>query len=321
MHCLHLFAHLRDRFRPLRRGGDGDTAATVRTTNDDGPSNTLYRPTRGPRSPRCRSLPRRRRAQWHWSRRARLRSTSVRTILLAFPCATHVDAFSDGQSLLFRRPTRSIYSMTRDEIAKGIANRFVHSRTYIFLYLGMACLSVTTVVLSLVNTGCPTLPFYILEIIINGAMILEVAIRFVAFGRVRGFLIRVLRHILTLICRRQQFWKSPFNILDLIITAFCIITLAVIFFAGCSNTTKEEEVLDTLLLVARNVLQFGRLATVMRQYVPSVSHYCALFSDISSALLQIRTVDLHPSKTNRPLCRIATTLHARYRHGGRRRRS
>ena len=82
--------------------------------------------------------------------------------------------------------------MSRDEIAKGIANRFVHSRTYIFLYLGMACLSVTTVVLSLVNTGCPTLPFYILEIIINGVMILEVAIRFVAFGRVRGFLIRVL---------------------------------------------------------------------------------------------------------------------------------
>ena len=73
--------------------------------------------------------------------------------------------------------------MTRDEIAKGIANRFVHSHTYIILYLVMAALSVTTVVLSLVN-GCPTLPFYILELIINGAMILEVSIRFVAFGRV-----------------------------------------------------------------------------------------------------------------------------------------
>lgn len=74
--------------------------------------------------------------------------------------------------------------MTRDEITKGIANRFVHSRTYIVLYLVMAALSVTTVVLSLVN-GCPTLAFYILELIINGAMILEVAIRFIAFGRVR----------------------------------------------------------------------------------------------------------------------------------------
>ena len=78
-----------------------------------------------------------------------------------------------------------MYSMTKDEIAKGIANRVVHSRAYILLYLAMAALSVTTVVLSLVN-GCPTLPFYILELIINGAMIAEVSIRFVAFGRVRG---------------------------------------------------------------------------------------------------------------------------------------
>lgn len=84
------------------------------------------------------------------------------------------------------RPTRSIYSMTRDEIAKGIANRFVHSRTYILLYLAMAALSITTVVLSMVS-GCPGLPFYILEFIINTAMILEVSIRFVAFGRVSGF--------------------------------------------------------------------------------------------------------------------------------------
>ena len=73
--------------------------------------------------------------------------------------------------------------MTKDEIAKNIANRFVHSQTYIILYLAMAALSITTVVLSLLN-DCPTLPFYILEFIINAAMILEVGIRFVAFGRV-----------------------------------------------------------------------------------------------------------------------------------------
>jgi len=145
--------------------------------------------------------------------------------------------------------TRSIYSMTRDEIAKGIANRFVHSRTYIILYLVMAALSVTTVVLSMVS-GCPTLAFYVLEFIINGAMILEVSIRFMAFGR--------------------QFWKSWFNVLDLILTAFCGITLVVILFAGCDNTSKEEELLDTMLLVGRNVLQFGRLAMVMRQSGQSI---------------------------------------------------
>jgi len=140
--------------------------------------------------------------------------------------------------------------MTREEITKGIANRFVHSRAYIVLYLAMAALSLTTVVLSMSNGPCPPISFYILELVINGAMILEVSIRFVAFGR--------------------QFWKSPFNILDLIITAFCVITLMVIFFAGCGNTSKEEEILDTLLLVARNGLQFGRLAMVMRQSGQSI---------------------------------------------------
>ncbi|PIL31803.1 hypothetical protein GSI_06507 [Ganoderma sinense ZZ0214-1] len=139
--------------------------------------------------------------------------------------------------------------MTKDEITKNIANRFVHSQTYIILYLAMAALSITTVVLSLVN-DCPTLPFYILEFIINAAMILEVGIRFVAFGR--------------------QFWKSVWNIMDLAMTAFCGITLLVIFFSGCDNTSKEEELLDTFLLVVRNLLQFGRLATVMRQSGQSI---------------------------------------------------
>ena len=80
--------------------------------------------------------------------------------------------------------SRSHYALTRKEITKGIANRFVHSRTYIFLYLTMAALSVTTVILSL-GKGCPPLAFYILEIIINSAMIIEVGIRLVAFGKVR----------------------------------------------------------------------------------------------------------------------------------------
>ncbi|KZS95841.1 hypothetical protein SISNIDRAFT_407855, partial [Sistotremastrum niveocremeum HHB9708] len=144
--------------------------------------------------------------------------------------------------------------LTRSEIAKGLANRFVHSHAYIFLYLGMAALSVTTVVLSLAD-GCPGLAFYILEIIINSAMILEVAVRFVALGK--------------------QFWKAPFNVLDLCLTTLCVITVIVIIFAGCSSGSKEEELLDTLLLVARNVMQFGRLASVMRTYATPPFFICA----------------------------------------------
>ncbi|KAI0052533.1 hypothetical protein FA95DRAFT_1553538 [Auriscalpium vulgare] len=147
------------------------------------------------------------------------------------------------------QPSRSIYALTRGEITRGIANRFVHSRIYIVLYLGMAALSITTVVLSL-KDGCPGLSFYVLEVIINTAMIAEVVIRFLAFGR--------------------QFWKYPFNVFDLIVTTFCALTLLVIFFAGCGAASKEEEILDTLLLVARNVLQFGRLATVVRQSGQSI---------------------------------------------------
>lgn len=81
------------------------------------------------------------------------------------------------------RPPRSIYALTRKEITRGIANRFVYSRTYIFLYLVMAALSVTTVALSL-SDGCPGPAFYVLEIVVNTSMILEVGVRFVAFGRV-----------------------------------------------------------------------------------------------------------------------------------------
>ena len=84
---------------------------------------------------------------------------------------------------MFSSPTRSIYALTRGEITRGLANRFVHSRVYILLYLVMAGLSVATVVLSLTD-GCPGPAFYILEVIINTTMILEVTIRLVALGRV-----------------------------------------------------------------------------------------------------------------------------------------
>ena len=126
----------------------------------------------------------------------------------------------------------------------------------------MAALSVTTVILSLTD-GCPSLAFYILEVIINTAMIMEVGIRLVALGKVRNLVYE--RQIQRNSALFQQFWKSPFNTVDLILTVFCALTLLVLAFAKCGAGSKEEEIFDTLLLVARNVLQFGRLASVMRQ--------------------------------------------------------
>ncbi|KAG5654693.1 hypothetical protein H0H81_007449 [Sphagnurus paluster] len=58
--------------------------------------------------------------------------------------------------------------------------------------------------------------------------------------------------------------------MDLILTIFCALTLLVITFAKCGAGSKEEAILDTLLLVTRNVLQFGRLAAVMRQSGQSI---------------------------------------------------
>ena len=77
-----------------------------------------------------------------------------------------------------------MYALTRSEITRGLANRFVHSRAYILLYLCTAALSATTVVLSL-KDGCPGVAFYVLEVIVNVTMITEVAVRFLSFGRVR----------------------------------------------------------------------------------------------------------------------------------------
>ncbi|KAK9897367.1 hypothetical protein P389DRAFT_169133 [Cystobasidium minutum MCA 4210] len=139
-------------------------------------------------------------------------------------------------------PIRSQHYLSRKELLSGLANRFVFSSFYIWLYLSLALLSLTTVVLSLVS-DCPTLTFYLLELVINMAMIIEVAIRFVAFGK--------------------KFWSSFYNIIDLILTGFCVITVIVIFFSGCS--AKGEEVFDTFLLVIRNVIQFSRLAIVLRR--------------------------------------------------------
>jgi hypothetical protein len=107
--------------------------------------------------------------------------TSTTSVLIQSLLLTWLDDLLTNCNLVFDRRTH--YALTREEITKGIANRFVHSKAYILLYLGMAALSVTTVVLSLAE-GCPPTAFYVLEIIINGSMILEVTVRLVAFGRV-----------------------------------------------------------------------------------------------------------------------------------------
>lgn len=162
-------------------------------------------------------------------------------------------------------PLRSHYFLSRDEILKGVANRFVHSSAYLWFYAGMALASLLTVIISL-TSDCPGTLFYGLELAINLLLIAEVGIRLVAFGK--------------------QFWKSTYNIVDLFLVLLCAITLLVIFFHHeCSpfrrsptptypdddeetrsgRSGKGEELLDSILLIGRNVVQALRLVSIVRR--------------------------------------------------------
>ncbi|KAF8329123.1 uncharacterized protein EI90DRAFT_3063242 [Cantharellus anzutake] len=146
-----------------------------------------------------------------------------------------------------RLVVRSHYTLTRGEVTRSFANRLLHSHAYIFFYLCMTALSITTVVLSLVR-GCPGTAFFVLEFIINTAMIIEVITRVLALSKL--------------------FWTSVFNWLDIAMTLFCFVTLIVILSTPCAS--KEEEVFDTLLLAARNIVQFWRLAAIMKKSGTSI---------------------------------------------------
>ncbi|SJX60620.1 uncharacterized protein SRS1_11858 [Sporisorium reilianum f. sp. reilianum] len=157
-------------------------------------------------------------------------------------------------------PSRSHYFLSRDEILKGVANRFVHSSAYLWFYAGMALASLLTVVISL-TSDCPGPLFYGLELAINLLLIAEVGIRLLAFGK--------------------QFWKSTYNVVDLGLVLLCAVTLLVIFFHHeCSpfrrspwnddepsgaRSGKGEELLDSILLIGRNVVQALRLVSIVRR--------------------------------------------------------
>ncbi|PKI84030.1 hypothetical protein MVES1_002180 [Malassezia vespertilionis] len=182
------------------------------------------------------------------------------------------------------------YRLSREEMLKGLANRFVHSTTYMYLYATMGFLSLLTVVLSLSWT-CPGPAFYILELIVNVALVAEVAVRFVAFGK--------------------HFWKSAFNIVDLCLVAMCILTLVFVFFGhGCSPYAKgakrREELLDSLLLITRNVIQCIRLVSVVRR-----SGY-----NVARRVTAIDLDDVHDFNLDMDLEEESSLVQQRMRDGG-----
>ncbi|KAL0079267.1 hypothetical protein J3Q64DRAFT_1761839 [Phycomyces blakesleeanus] len=145
--------------------------------------------------------------------------------------------------------SRTQHGLTKTEIIQGMANRFMYSRFYIILYLGLGLLSLSTIILS-INETCPSPLFIVFEAIVNVAMILEVVVRLVAL--------------------RRAYWKSIWNIVDTVLVILCAVTL-VVLASGCSAGERSEAIFDTILLVIRNCFQFTRLFMMVRKNKNSIN--------------------------------------------------
>ncbi|KAI9026092.1 hypothetical protein DFJ74DRAFT_663187 [Hyaloraphidium curvatum] len=153
------------------------------------------------------------------------------------------------------------HSITRREIWKGLANRILYSRAYATLYVVMALLSVATIYLVVPTVGplprvphSPSITFVTFEVLINLSMIFEIAIRMTALGRL--------------------FWKSIWNVFDLAVLVFCVVTLAVMTATrplahqtDCNpdSWSEKEEVLDLFMIIVRNVAQGVRMLFMLRK--------------------------------------------------------
>ncbi|KAJ1554000.1 hypothetical protein HK096_005424 [Nowakowskiella sp. JEL0078] len=88
--------------------------------------------------------------------------------------------------------------------------------------------------------------FIFLEIIVNFALITEVSIRLLALGKL--------------------FWKSTWNIIDMVVVVFCLITLVFLLALGhCSETRSREAFADSVILIVRNGIQLTRLIAMLRR--------------------------------------------------------
>ncbi|KAI7907276.1 uncharacterized protein BX663DRAFT_495395 [Cokeromyces recurvatus] len=155
----------------------------------------------------------------------------------------HMLASEDDHQTSLLPSSRTQHSLTKSEIIQGMANRFMYSKFYIGLYLALAILSFVSIIMSL-KEKCPSLLFIIFEAIINAAMIIEVIIRLLALGR--------------------RYWRSVWNIIDVILVVLCAVTL-IVLTTGCSIEERSEAIFDTVLLVIRNGFQLIRLFMMLRK--------------------------------------------------------
>ncbi|KXS10172.1 hypothetical protein M427DRAFT_189328 [Gonapodya prolifera JEL478] len=143
-------------------------------------------------------------------------------------------------------PQTQRYGLTRREWYKNIANRIMYSRFYALLYLGMAGLSLTAIILSFLHP-CPTWYFIAIDVLLNVIIVVEVVLRYTALGKL--------------------FWKSWWNVFDLAVSLLCVATLVLlcIHFRTCDATTFRENVADLALIIVRNGVQLVRMLFMLRK--------------------------------------------------------
>ncbi|KAJ2359035.1 hypothetical protein IWW50_000123 [Coemansia erecta] len=95
--------------------------------------------------------------------------------------------------------------------------------------------------------SCPSLFFILVESALCLCMLLEIITRFIA------------------LYHHYEFWRSWWNIFDIIIVLFCLITLVLLSTGGCSQGSNSEELFNTVLLVIRNAAQIFRLVATVRK--------------------------------------------------------
>jgi hypothetical protein len=62
----------------------------------------------------------------------------------------------------------------------------------------------------------------------------------------------------------REFLRSFYSVIDIILLLLCIVTLLLIS-TGCSNTQRDETIIDTVLLTLRNIVQVFRFAAMIQR--------------------------------------------------------
>lgn len=95
-------------------------------------------------------------------------------------------------------------------------------------------------------------------------MIAEVAVRFLALRHVRLIVLIFMR---CYSINEQLFWKSLWNVGDVLLVGLCVITLIVLGFGECGESRSTEAVAEEIVLVLRNGAQLVRLMRMVAKYV------------------------------------------------------